>query len=91
MNNEPINAIDLVQTRFGKAKGQIETLLAIMATAFAVPQILDRKLTSALLSNIGITTNPQEDVILLGIIQTLVTIAFALLVRWWMERRRMSR
>ena len=85
------SAIDFVQTRLDKAKDahqqQIETLLAVIGAAFALPQILDRELISALISAMtGIAS--EGHTLLLGGIQFIVTILFALAVAMMLKRSR---
>ena len=86
---------ELVQARLDEAKEtrqqQIEILLAIIGSAFAITQLLDRTLTSALYTYItAIPTNPKQDILLLGSIQTGITLvialAFGALVWLWLRQ-----
>jgi len=74
---------DLVQARLDEAKEtrqqQIEILLTIIGSAFAITQLLDRALTGALYTYFTtIPTHPQQDILLLGLMQIAITLAIAL-------------
>ena len=86
--------VDALQTQLQDAQAtrqqQIETLLALVGSTFAITQILDRELTSAILRKIGYMTSPQSDVFLLGMMQIVITLGLTWLIwrgiRWWLGR-----
>ena len=74
---------DLVQARLDEAKEtrrqQIQILLAIIGSAFAITQLLDRDLTSALYTYFtSIPTHPEQDIIFLALMQIAITLVIAL-------------
>jgi len=90
------STVEALQTQLHDAQAtrqqQIETLLAIIGATFAITQILDRDLTSAILLQFGYATSPEKDVFLLGMMQIVMTLALTWLIwhgiKWWLGRGR---